>query len=269
MKIMRIAAVAVAPLALQGCMLTPAEFASTMDVRADRGFTFTYVGTVRAIDLAQIGDELGRQMGQAGEKDIEDFEPTTTALSFQDAGGAGTADSSSGQSRSDPGDKPASEGRPDPTNPFEAFRPLSTEESKRELAATLAKEKGFRRISYRGDNLYDVDYAISGRLDHGFSWPVNLDAEQVMPFIAAEVRANGAVRIKAPGYAKSSQRADLAALLPERDGIKGRFTIISDAPIIATNQEDGASRIGTRNSVSWTITSMTAEPPSATIALAP
>lgn len=37
-----------APLLLTGCLLTPGKFTSTLDVRADRSFTFTYVGEVIA-----------------------------------------------------------------------------------------------------------------------------------------------------------------------------------------------------------------------------
>ncbi len=37
-----------APLLLTGCLLAPGKFTSTLDVRADRSFTFTYVGEVIA-----------------------------------------------------------------------------------------------------------------------------------------------------------------------------------------------------------------------------
>lgn len=36
------------PMLLTGCLLTPGKFTSTLDVRADRSFTFTYVGEVIA-----------------------------------------------------------------------------------------------------------------------------------------------------------------------------------------------------------------------------
>ncbi len=35
-----------APLLLTGCLLAPGKFTSTLDIRADRSFTFTYVGEV-------------------------------------------------------------------------------------------------------------------------------------------------------------------------------------------------------------------------------
>lgn len=35
-----------APLLLWGCVLTPGKFAATLDIRADRSFTFTYAGEV-------------------------------------------------------------------------------------------------------------------------------------------------------------------------------------------------------------------------------
>ena len=43
----------IAPLLLGACLLTPGKFDSTLDIRADRSFTFTYKGEVIALDMAK------------------------------------------------------------------------------------------------------------------------------------------------------------------------------------------------------------------------
>jgi hypothetical protein len=46
----RLALILAAPLLLVSCLLTPGKFVSTLDIRADRGFTFTYAGEVIATE---------------------------------------------------------------------------------------------------------------------------------------------------------------------------------------------------------------------------
>lgn len=49
-----------APLVLTGCLLTPGKFTSTLDIRADRSFTFTYSGEVIAPEPDAPGSEEDR-----------------------------------------------------------------------------------------------------------------------------------------------------------------------------------------------------------------
>jgi hypothetical protein len=50
MKIARLAFVLAAPLLLTACLLTPGRFTSTLDIKRDRSFAFTYAGEVIAVD---------------------------------------------------------------------------------------------------------------------------------------------------------------------------------------------------------------------------
>ena len=50
MNMVRLALLAAAPLLLVSCLLTPGKFVSTLDIRKDRSFTFTYAGEVIAAE---------------------------------------------------------------------------------------------------------------------------------------------------------------------------------------------------------------------------
>src|SRR3546814_2826711 len=54
----------------------------------------------------------------------------------------------------------------------------ATVAERRAIAEALSNEVGYRSAEYLGDGKFRVDYAISGRLDRGFVYPVNVDAER-------------------------------------------------------------------------------------------
>lgn len=149
-----------------------------------------------------------------------------------------------------------------------------TEAQKAALADTLAKEAGFRKVEYRGDDLWFVDYRMAGTLSHSFLFPYNLDAEMIFPFIVVEPRGNGTVRMKAPAFAKSSTQPNMAGM-PVGNGsgnsrIDGDFTLTTDAEIISQTNEDGAA-IGAdgRKTIRWRITPQSDVPPMAVLRMRP
>jgi hypothetical protein len=145
-----------------------------------------------------------------------------------------------------------------------------TEAQKVELAETLAKEAGFRRVEYRGDDVWFVDYRISGTMSHSFVFPYNSDAEMMFPFLAVEVRANGTVRLKAPAFTGSSSRPDMSgmgsAMGEANDRIDGEFTVSTDAEIISqTNEEGAVTGPDGRKTIRWRITPQTKTAPMAVL----
>lgn len=147
-----------------------------------------------------------------------------------------------------------------------------TEAEKAALAETLAKEAGFRRVEYRGDDVWFVDYRIAGTLNHSFLFPFNSDAEMVFPFIVIEVRANGTVRMKAPAFAKA-QGQQAAAPIPMGEGnsrIDGEFTLTTDAEIISqTNEEGAVTGADGRKTIKWRVTPQTDVAPMAVLRMRP
>lgn len=232
---------ALAPLLLlAACLLTPGKFDSTLDIRKDGAFTFTYKGQVKATDpsagLKDIGKDSSEPKDDATNKDAV-YRPVAARTDGEDAG--------------DDADKAT---------------------KLRAIAAALSKEKGFRSARYVGGDTIEVDYAISGHLDHSFVFPFNIDAEAVFPFVAIEVRNDGKVRVQAPGFG-SSAGSDKAGGLggmgggDKAEGREGTFTLTTDAEIVSQNQEDGATTTPQGKRIVWKVTPLTKTAPMAVLKL--
>lgn len=238
----RLAAIALAvaaPLALAGCLLTPGKFTSDLTVNADRSFSFSYVGEVIAVD------PTSEMKGMSS-----DGEP-----------GAGATD----EEKKAAADKKAEVAK--------ASAELETK--RRAMAEALAKEAGYRSVRYLGDGKYLIDYAVSGRLDHSFLFPFNSDAEVAIPFIALEVRKDGAVRVKAPAFGKSGSKpgGDMGMGgmgMPDSTSLaEGVFTVSTDAEIVMHNNEDGVKAAGAKKAIVWRVTPLSKDAPVAVLRLKP
>jgi hypothetical protein len=180
--------------------------------------------------------------------------------------------SSLGESNGDD-DKPK-----DKTAAAEATKKVAAKQAEadvknREIAVALAKETGYRSVSYAGKGKFLIDYSISGVLTHNFVFPYNSDAEAVFPFIAVELRQGGIVRVKAPGFANDSSKdktggmaggasTSAAALLD------GTFTIDTNAEFVSQNNEAGVTKAGARSTVTWRANALTKDAPTAVLRLA-
>ncbi len=228
-------------LALSACLVTPGKFDSTLDIRADRSFHFTYKGEILASDM---GKDL-MSMPESG----DDGTPGGQESTFQPALLQIAATEEERFDGNGKGDNDA---------------------QMQAIASALLKEKGFRTARYVGNNKFEIDYAIDGRLTHSFLFPFNLDAQIVLPFVAVELRGDDRVRMRAPGFANSSDKTqgpmgtggpgDAAA-----KALNGTFTLTTDAEIVSQNQEDGAQTTAQGKQISWKITPLTSEAPAATL----
>lgn len=238
MLLARLATLLLLPLALASCVLTPGQFTSTLSIDADRSFRFSYVGEV-----------------------IQAAEDIDTSAPFGDLGKA-----------TDKPDDAASLERD------KARKKAETERKNRALAAALAKEAGYRKVTYLGDGVFMIDYAITGTLDHGFFWPFNVDAEAILPFIAIELRQDGVVRVKAPAFANEVGKGTPGvSAMPGADAMKGVdrldgvFTFDTNADIISQSSEDGVTTTGTgptaRKTMTWRATPALKTPPTVVLRL--
>lgn len=154
-----------------------------------------------------------------------------------------------------------------------ATEAVQTDAKHREMAAALSKEAGYRSVTYQGKGKFLVDYAVAGTLSHGFVFPYNSDAEAVFPFLAIEVRKDGLVRVKAPGFAGRREGAGSMEAMGGGAGadaaryLDGRFTLDTDAEIVSQNNEDGATAARGRKSVAWRATPLTKDAPTAVLRL--
>lgn len=219
------------PLLLLGCVLTPGKFVSTLDIRADRSFTFTYVGEVWAVDL---GDQF---KGLSDDKDdTPEEKPAATPVAWQDKDDA--------KSRAE------------------------TERKRAAIAAALAREAGYRKVAYLGDGRFMIDYAISGRLTYGFVYPFNTDAEAVFPFVAVELRGKDGLRVKAPAFAANSNSKGMPGAEGFGDKLDGVFTLTTDAEIVSQNTEDGPAAGPRGRTITWKASPLTRDAPMAVLKVA-
>jgi hypothetical protein len=150
-----------------------------------------------------------------------------------------------------------------------AAKAKEREEKNRAIASALAKEWGYRSVRYKSGGIFDVDYAVTGVLTTNFTYPFNSDAEVMMPFVAIEIRKDGTVRIRAPGFGKASGAGSGAPSLPmasdPSDRAEGVFTLTTNAEIVAQNQEDGAATSGKDKVITWTVGKIKKDAPTAVL----
>ncbi len=249
MSFMRFAFVAVAALLLSSCILSPGKFVSTLHIAKDRSFTFTYVGEVILLDPAsamQKGMEDG--LNSAGE-------PAEGGMIDLDADAVGnTVDT------------------PEPAAPATPAVPAaesakSVAEAKA-VAEALSKEVGYRSVEYLGHNKFRVDYAMTGKLDRSFVYPINMDAKSIIPWIAVEVRKDRTARIMAIAF--GDQQTDMANAAKPDSGAKereGTFTFTTDAELVMQNNEEGMAP-GPARKVVWKVTPASKTVPTAVVRFA-
>ncbi|MBO9624352.1 MAG: hypothetical protein J7500_16710 [Sphingomonas sp.] len=259
-----LAAALLMPLALAACLFTPGKFASTLDIRADRSFTFTYKGEIQALDLKRLSGKATeaaiKEKGKDEDSDDAKDDPAvlTGAVLVQ------------------------SDDKKDPDLALTPEEKAERDAEYRELATQIAKEAGYRTVEYRGDGLFWVDYAISGKLSHGFAFPYNQDAQMVFPFVVIELRGKDVVRVKAPGFAQqdSSGLGGAGAMGAMSEGMgdgmgkamgyesakmAGTFTLTTNAEIVSQNQEDGARAGAAGKTIVWTVNNRTKDAPTAVL----
>jgi hypothetical protein len=240
-RLFKAALVLLLPFALASCVLAPGKFVSTLKIDADRHFAFSYVGEVYALDMS---DDMMKGLGDTPDK----------------------TDPASGTSDDTPAPRPAAFRPDDKADP--AAKKAANEAHNREIAAALSKEAGYRKVTYVGDGKFQIDYAVSGTLDHAFVFPYNLDAEAVFPFVVIELRANGTVRVKAPGFANDSSTKSVPGADQQSSKLDGTFTVDTDAEIVSQNNEEGATAgAAGRKTIIWKATPLTKDAPSAVLRL--
>jgi hypothetical protein len=245
MSFMRFAFVAAAALALSSCILSPGKFVSTLHIGKDRSFTFTYVGEVILLDPSAAMQQ-GMQDGLAG-----------AAPSTED--GTGNEDDILANVVENPA--PAAPAAP-------AAETAQQIAEGKAIAEALSKEVGYRSVEYLGRNKFRVDYAMTGRLDRSFVYPVNLDAKSIIPWIAVEVRTDRTARVKAIAFGDPDEGMGSAAKPSDQEKERsGTFTFTTDAELVMQNNEDGMAP-GPGTKVVWRVTPTSKTVPTAVVRFA-
>lgn len=272
-------AVVVAALALLlgGCLLSPGKFTSTLDVRKGGAFTFTYDGEIHLLALSKLA-QMGEQSGDTFvaeacyDDDLNDRDCTDDELAEQRQAWEDSAAERLAKKEQEAEAARAMLGGIDPADPAAA----------EELAAKLRRQAGWKRVDSKGDGLFDVSFALSGRIDHDFHFPTMEGFPMANVFVAVTRRADATVRVDAPGFAPQGSGNPLQGMMASMGGvpmpadeggakgpplpkIDGTFTIMTDGEILANNTDEGPTTGGTGKALSWIINQRTKVAPTALI----
>lgn len=272
-------------LLLAGCLLLPGRFTSDITLRKDGTFSFSYKGDIHVLALSKLAaDERERKNASAT------FEPSTC---YDDDSGderecsadelteqkkvweedvAASKAASEEKKKSDEQMMKTMLGGIDPANPRAA----------QEFADRLRRQKGWKSVVDKGDGRFEVEYAISGKLDHDFSFPTVEKLPMVTPFVTMIRRADGSVRIDAPALTSASTGTPFmgmaAAVADEKsekaggDGmpvLDGVLTIVTDGEILANNTDEGPAAGPAGKTLQWKVNARTKEAPTALIRITP
>lgn len=267
-------------LALSACLLSPGKFTSQLDVRRDGRFTYGYTGEIHLLALSKLA-AMGQDKAGDGEfvpqpcyndDDLAERDCTPEEKAQQKSDWDTERAAAKDRQKRDNEAMKAMLGGIDPADPKAA----------EELAARLRKQAGWKRVDYKGDGLFDVDFALSGRLDHDFVFPTLERFPVANAFVAVVRRADGSVRIDAPGFAPTAggdpfrSMMTMAALadegkndpeIPTMVQLDGQFAIVTDAPILANNTDDGPVADAAGQRLTWTVNVRTQTAPMALLKL--
>lgn len=282
MPLRRIAAAGLAlvlSVVLAACFVLPGKFAATLDLRKDGRFAYTYKGEVWVMGLSKLSE-----LGAASQK----FEPATCykeddemsqrecskeELDAQKGAWEVEQQADAERRKKEAAEMKALLGGIDPSDP----------KAGEELALRLRRQVGWKSVTYKGDGLYDVDFAIAGRVDHDFNFPTIERMAMITPFVAINRRADGTIRIDTPGLAAGGGANPMAAMGglaaigaadqdtgksgPKFPEIEGTFTITTDGNILANNTDEGPQADIAGQRLSWTVNARGAASPTALIRL--
>jgi len=267
-----------AALALSACIVSPGKFDSTLDLRRDGSFTFTYNGQIYLLalsKLAEMGNEAEEEFTESSCYDDETFEDrpcTEEEIAEQRQTWELGADERNARREREAEQMKRFLGGIDPADPAAA----------EELATRLRRQQGWKRVDYRGDGLFEVEFSISSRFGHDFAFPTMERFPMSNSFVVANARQGNTVRIEAPGFAAEEgtdtfQSMMGAAALPVSTGegnetpfipeMDGTFRIVTDGQILANNTDEGPAA-GSRGQVlEWKVNRRTQSAPMALIQL--
>lgn len=274
-----LAVVGGASLVLSGCLLTPGTFTSELSLRRDGSYSFTYKGDINLLGLSRLA------AADAAEDEKATFEPTAC---HEDDGfeERKCTDEELAQQRTD-WDTSREEAKKKRTQDTEMMKTMlggidpADPKAAEEFAARLRRQAGWRTVVDKGNGKFDVDFAISGRLDHDFIFPTVERMPIVTPFVTVVRRSDRSVRVDAPAFfpgGTSSPMMGMAEAMTQAGAggeqqagapaLNGTFAIVTDGEILANNTDEGAAAGGAGGKrLEWKVNPRTPAAPSALIKL--
>lgn len=264
---------AVTSLALSACILSPGTFDATLDLRRDGRFTFSYNGQIYLLALSKLADMSNQATedfvaSTCWDDDFNERECTEEEIAEQRATWNVDAEQRRARAEQDAAAMRQMLGGIDPADPKAA----------EELAARLRRQEGWKRVDYRGDGLFEVEFSLSGTLGHDFVFPTFERFPLTNTFVVANVRQGRSVRIEAPGFtaqgAANPFQAMVAGMATAPDAttlpipdMEGTFRVVTEGQILANNTDEGPRSSPDGQVLEWKVNQRTETAPMALIQL--
>lgn len=267
-------------LLLAGCLLIPGKFTSQLDLKRDGTFHFVYRGEITMLALSDIADKAKQADDAEKSGDDAPFVPspcyndngdtrpcTAQEVSDQKSEWSETSGKKSEKDAEEAAMMRAMLGGMDPSDPKASAM----------FAEKLRKQAGWKSVVDNGHGVFEVDYEISGRLDHDFTFPTLEQMPVVTPFVAVYRNADGSVRVDAPSFAPTASGGPFLAILGAASKSKGKdlnlppidgeFALVTDGEILANNTEEGPATVPGGRKLSWKVTMQSTAAPTALVRL--
>jgi hypothetical protein len=266
-------------LAVSACLLSPGKFTSDLNIRKDGTFTFAYAGEIHMLALSKLAamggksDETFKPTPCYAEDGFEERPCTADETAKQKKEWQEAQTKSAESRRRDAESMKVMLGGIDPSDPRAA----------EEVAQRLRRQAGWRKVEYKGDGLFLVDFAIAGRLDHDFIFPTIERFPMANSFVLVAVRQDGTVRVDAAGFGPASSgepyrglmqlgamagsEDDKAKAMPGMPTPDGKFTIRTDGAVLANNTDEGPQADPAGQRLDWMVNARTPAAPTALIKL--
>lgn len=301
--------VAALTLTLSACLLTPGKFVSALDLRKDGQFTFAYKGEMSLYGITQLA---AMDKGNDTFKPSACFDYDTPAGAAADAAAAAVeaatkpgddAKATTDDTFADPKERPCTKDElADQQVAWEQNRKETAEKKKKDLAemkavlggldptdpksieefaARLRRQAGWKLVTYKGNGLFDVDFAIASKADHDFIFPIIEKFPTTNTFVQVLRRSDGTVRIDAPGFNASASGNPMGqamgmgmmgalskADMPKPPEMDGMFTVTTNGQVLANNTDEGPQADPAGQKLTWNVNVRSTAAPTALIKLA-
>lgn len=283
----------VAPLLLAGCLLIPGKFESHLRLMNDGTYEFTYVGQMqlsegdtppsssameqRPFDRGQAMcfNQTNKASGKVTPYPVDLYSSPVNNdddPDFYDERECSADDLAQLEqmhddeiARVDEDSRERKKAEEDKKNT--AMRSIfggavpGDDEGLKKFAAKLAKYEGWKKVEYMGDNLFEVEYAVSGNFDQMFAFPTIPGATMQFPFVQVIRRSGGELEVLTPAMAGPGGLAGAVGPMAmgassgesKAQPIDGTFTIVTDGVVLTNNTEDGLTVSGSTKNMRWKV----------------
>jgi hypothetical protein len=271
-----------AALALAACMVSPGKLQSTLDLRRDGTFTFTYDGQIYLLALSRLAD-------MANEEEASDDFVESTCWDDESYEERPCTEEEIAQQR-ETWEQDRESRRANAEREAEQMRQMlggidpADPKAAEELAERLRRQEGWKRVEYRRDGLFEVEFSLASRIGHDFSFPTFERFPMMNSFVVANVRQGGTVRVEATGFAPQAGGNPFQAMMGGMTGLEtttrgeeselppipemdGTFRIVTDGQILANTTDEGPQAGPTGQVLEWKVNRRTQSAPMALIQL--